>query len=137
MHPVLLQTPWLTLYTFGVLLAAAYLAALGWMVRDGRRAGLDPDTLMSLGVWAIVGALAGAKALLIVRSYGDYLARPAELWSRSTLGSAGDFYGGVIGGLISSPLFFFFPSPIPPWRAAGGFSPPLSLGSGVWQELAV
>ena len=38
MHPVLLTTPFFTLYTFGVLLAAAYLSALGWMVRGARRA---------------------------------------------------------------------------------------------------
>ncbi len=131
MHPVLLQTPWLTLYTFGVLLAAAYLAALGWMVRDGRRAGLDPDALMSLGVWAIVGALAGAKALLIVRSYGDYLARPAELWSRSTLGSAGDFYGGFIGALIASAIFFWRHSEMPVWRAADVCAAAIALGQAI------
>jgi hypothetical protein len=32
-HPILLTTPFFTLYTFGVLLAAAYLAALAWTVR--------------------------------------------------------------------------------------------------------
>src|SRR5438093_1103642 len=59
MYPRLLTTPFLTVHTFGVLLAAAYLAALGWTVRGARRAGLDPDAIMSLGIWAIVGALVG------------------------------------------------------------------------------
>jgi len=60
-HPRLLITPFLTIRTFGVLLSLAYLAALGWVIRGARRAGLNADALTSLGVWAIVGALLGAK----------------------------------------------------------------------------
>ena len=68
MHPILFPTPFFTIYTFGVLLAAAYLSALWWVVRGARRQGLDADEFMSLGTWAIVGALLGAKALLMVRA---------------------------------------------------------------------
>src|SRR5262249_22300456 len=101
MHPVLLTTPYFTLYTFGVLLAAAYLSALAWVGRSAPRAGLDPEALTSLGVWAIVGALLGAKALLVLRSAGEYIARPSELLSMSLLSSAGDFYGGCVRALVA------------------------------------
>src|SRR5262245_56283670 len=100
MYPILLRTPYFTIYTFGVLLAAAYLSALAWMVRSARRSGLNPDLFTSLGMWAIIGALVGAKALYVLRSAVDFVARPSELWS--VLSSAGDFYGGFIGGLIAS-----------------------------------
>src|SRR5437764_9339785 len=113
MHPVLLRTPFFTIYTFGLLLAAAYLTALGWTVRGARRQGFDADAFTSLGMWAIVGALLGAKALLIVRSAGDYLATPSDLFSPAVLSSAGDFYGGFIGGLIPSALHFWRPPAVP------------------------
>jgi CubicO group peptidase (beta-lactamase class C family) len=43
-------TPYFTLYTFGVTLAAAYLASLWWLTRSARREGLDPDRVASLGL---------------------------------------------------------------------------------------
>src|SRR5258708_15384962 len=107
MHPRLLTTPFYTLHTFGVLLAAAYLVALWWLTREGRREGLDPDALTSLGLWAIVGAILGAKALMIVRAFPEFAAAPSEIFSPSVLTSAGDFYGGVICALVASSLFFF------------------------------
>jgi phosphatidylglycerol:prolipoprotein diacylglycerol transferase len=129
MHPILLTTPFFTLYTFGVLLAASYLAALAWMVRGARRAGLDPDAMMSLGTWAIVGALVGAKALLAIRSPQEYLTSLADL--RSLVSSAGDFYGGFIGALIASAIFFRRQTQLPFWRAADVCAPAIALGQAI------
>lgn len=131
MHPVLLATPWLTIYTFGLLLAAAYLSALAWLRRGARQAGLDTDLLTSLGFWAIAGALVGAKLLLVLRSFPDYIAHPAELWSRSLWTSAGDFYGGFIGGLAASAVFFWRQPRVPLWRAADLCAPAIALGQAI------
>jgi len=97
MHPRLLTTPFFTLHTFGLLLASAYVAGFWWLMREGRREGLDGDALASLGLWAIAGAVIGAKALMIARALPEYAAAPSELFSLSVLTSAGDFYGGFIG----------------------------------------
>jgi phosphatidylglycerol:prolipoprotein diacylglycerol transferase len=128
MHPRLLTIPWLTIHTFGVLLAAAYLSALGWLMHGARRAGLNHDTVMSLGLSAIIGALVGAKALLVLRSIGDYVATPSELWSMSTLTSAGDFYGGFVGGLVAAAWFFWRHRDVPFWRVADLCAPAIALG---------
>jgi phosphatidylglycerol---prolipoprotein diacylglyceryl transferase len=130
-YPRLLVTPFLTIHTFGVLLAAAYLSALGWLVRGARREGLDADALMSLGFWAIGGALVGAKALLVLRSFGDYAATPSDLLSTSFLASAGDFYGGFIGGLIASFVFFRRHPAVPFWRSADLCAPAIALGQAI------
>jgi phosphatidylglycerol:prolipoprotein diacylglycerol transferase len=130
-HPRLLTTPWFTLRTFGALLALAYLSALGWLLRGARRRGLNADAVMSLGMWAIMGALVGAKVLLIVRSAGDYLAHPSELWSMSLIASAGDFYGGFIGGLVASALFFWRHRELPFWPVADLAAPAIALGQAI------
>jgi phosphatidylglycerol:prolipoprotein diacylglycerol transferase len=130
-YPRLLTTPFYTLHTFGVLLAAAYLAALWWLVRSGRRAGLDPDTLSSLGFWAIFGAILGAKALMVVRSFPDYAANPSELFSRSFLTSAGDFYGGFIGGVVASIIFFRLNPSLSFWPLADLCAPAIALGQAI------
>jgi phosphatidylglycerol:prolipoprotein diacylglycerol transferase len=129
MHPILLTTPFFTLYTFGVLLAAAYLTALAWTVRGARRAGLDPDEMSALGMWAIVGALIGAKALLAIRTPQDTLTSLSAL--RSLVSSAGDFYGGFIGALIASAIFFRRHPQVPFWRAADVCAPAIALGQAI------
>lgn len=105
MHPRLLTTPFFTVHTFGLLLAAAYVAAFWWLTREGRREGLDVDALASLGFWAIAGAIIGAKVLMIVRDLPEYAAAPLDLFSLSVLSSAGDFYGGFVGALIAEMDF--------------------------------
>jgi phosphatidylglycerol---prolipoprotein diacylglyceryl transferase len=131
MHPILFTTPFFTLYTFGLLLACAYLAALWWLNREGRRGGFDVDTLMSLGLWAIAGAIVGAKALMIVRALPEYVTAPSEIFSRSVLASAGDFYGGFIGALVASAVFFKRHPRLPFWRAADLCGPAIALGQAI------
>jgi phosphatidylglycerol:prolipoprotein diacylglycerol transferase len=126
-----LTTPFYTLHTFGVLLAAAYLAALWWLVRSGRRSGIDPDTLSSLGFWAIFGAILGAKILMVIRSFPDYAANPGELFSRSFLTSAGDFYGGFIGGVVAAIVFFRLNPSLSFWPLADLCAPAIALGQAI------
>jgi phosphatidylglycerol:prolipoprotein diacylglycerol transferase len=131
MHPRLFTTPFFTLHTFGLLLAAAYMAAYWWLLREGQRTKQDVDALSSLGLWAIVGALIGAKALMIVRDWPLYAAAPSELFSVSTLTSAGDFYGGFLGALAASAIFFRRHPRLPFWRAADLCGPAIALGQAI------
>ena len=128
MYPRLLTTDFFTLYTFGVLLAAAFLAALWWTVRAAKREGLDPGRVMSLGLWAIVGAIVGAKVLMVARNFPQYLAAPSELWSLSFLESAGDFYGGFLGALAACAVYFWRHPELPAWQAADVCAPAIALG---------
>ena len=131
MYPRLLTTPYFTLRTFGVLLASAYAAAYWWLLREGRRQHLDEDALASLGVWAIVGAIVGAKALMVLRTLPEYLSAPSEIFSLSLLVSAGDFYGGFLGALLASALFFRRHPQLPFWRVADICGPAIALGQAI------
>ena len=130
MHPRLLTTPFFTIHTFGILLATAYLAAFWWLMREGRRDRIDVEALSSLAFWAIVGAIIGAKALMVVRDLPAYLSSPAAAFSSSVLMSAGDFYGGFIGALVASALFFQRHS-LPFWRTADLCGPAIALGQAI------
>jgi phosphatidylglycerol:prolipoprotein diacylglycerol transferase len=127
MFPRLLTTPVFTLHTFGVLLAAAYLTALWWLMRGARRERLNPDLLASLGMWAIAGAIVGAKVLLAVRSLDSL----SEFFSLSLLTSAGDFYGGFLGGLVGAALFFRLHPELLFWQAADLCAPAIAIGQAV------
>jgi phosphatidylglycerol---prolipoprotein diacylglyceryl transferase len=128
-HPRLLTTPYFTIPTFGVLLAAAYLAAFGWLVLGARRAKVDVNAVMDLGLWSIIGALIGAKTLLFLRTWRDFAADPSLLWSLLT--SAGDFYGGFIGGLVAAGIFFGRHRLLPFWQLADLCAPAIALGQAI------
>jgi len=128
-HPRLLTTPFFTVHTFGVLLAAAYLTSLWWLLRGAKRTNVDVEAVTSLGTWAIVGAIAGAKLLLIARSIGDYSWTAADL--KSILTSAGDFYGGFIGGVAASAIYFWRHSNLRFWVVADLAAPAIALGQAI------
>ncbi len=131
MYPRIFTTPYFVLHTFGVFLAAAYFAALWWLLRGARREEIDSERVSALGLWLIIGAIVGAKALMVARSFQDYLANPADLWSLATLQSAGDFYGGFIGALIAALAFFARHREIPRWRIADLSGPAIALGQAI------
>lgn len=131
MYPRLLVTPYFTLHTFGLLLAAAYGAALFWVIRSAKREGLDADRVMSLCFWAIGGALVGAKALLVLRNISDYTTNPAQLFSKGLLESAGDFYGGFLGALVAVAIFFWRNPDLGVWRLSDLCAPAIALGQGI------
>ena len=71
MYPRLFEVPapWIgtiTVYTYGVLLAAAYLLGLKFAMVRAKARGLDAVRVLDLGIYIIISALVGAKLLLLV-----------------------------------------------------------------------
>ena len=64
-----------------LLLAAAYLAGLQLALFRARRAGLDANKVLDLGIWVIVSALVGAKLLLVVIDFRYFVEHPGEIFS--------------------------------------------------------
>jgi len=86
MHPRLLELPWtiprfgtVAVYTYGVLLAAAYLLGLQFALKRAKARHLDSTRVMDLGIYIIISALVGAKLLLLVTDFQTFRSNPAEL----------------------------------------------------------
>src|ERR687885_857988 len=94
MHPRLFELGPLTVYTYGVLLAAAYLVGLKLAIVRAKSHGLDQTRVLDLGIYIIISALVGAKLLLLVTDYSTFRADPRELLTLAR--SGGVFYGGLI-----------------------------------------
>ena len=60
------------IYSYGVLLAAAYLLGLQFALVRARARGLDAQRVMDLGIWIIISALVGAKLLLLVVDFRQF-----------------------------------------------------------------
>lgn len=125
MHPILFEIGGFPVYTYGVLLAAAYLLGLQFALMRSKTRGLDANRVMDLGIWVIVAALVGAKAMLLLVDFDTYRSRPAELWT--LLRSGGVFYGGLIAAVLTA-LFYLRRHRMPVWTVTDVFAPGIALG---------
>ena len=131
MHPVLFETEtWFghwTVYSYGVLLAVAYISALLLAVSRARRAGVDASRVMDLGVYLIIAALVGAKLMLVLVDVRYFAAKPDALLSVAVLRAAGVFYGGLLAAFFVA-LWLVRRYSLPLWTTADLFAPGIALG---------
>ena len=125
MHPILFELGPITIYTYGVLLAAAYLLGLWMAARRARHAGLDSNKVLDLGIWVIIAALVGAKALLFVVDFQHF----TSSWQEFTtlLRSGGVFYGGLIAAVVVC-IHQLRKHKLPLWTSGDLFAPGIALG---------
>ena len=125
MHPILFHIGSWPVYSYGVLLALAYLVALQLAVVRARRRGLDGTKVMDLGIYLIIAALVGAKLMLVVVDFDYFWAQPRELLSLVRAG--GVFYGGLLAALgVAILLVRRYDLRI--WTVADLFAPGIALG---------
>jgi phosphatidylglycerol:prolipoprotein diacylglycerol transferase len=131
MYPRLLELPDLpllgaaTIYTYGVLLAAAYLVGLKLAMVRARARGLDQTRVLDLGIYIIISALVGAKLLLLITDLDTYTSNPRELVSLAR--SGGVFYGGLILAVVVA-LLYIRRIGLPLWTTCDVFAPGIALG---------
>src|SRR5437870_10806430 len=125
MHPRLFELGPITVYTYGVLLAAAYLFGLQLARVRAKQRGLDANRVLDLGIYIIISALVGAKLLLLVTDYRSFTADPRELLTLAR--SGGVFYGGLIVAVIVA-LWYIRRVGLPLWTTCDVFAPGIALG---------
>jgi phosphatidylglycerol:prolipoprotein diacylglycerol transferase len=125
MFPRLLELGPLTVYSYGVLLAAAYLLALFFAVRRATAMGLDGDRVLDLGIYIIISALVGAKLLLLIVDFDYFRRQPAELWTLAR--SGGVFYGGLVLAFLVA-LWYVRKHRLAIWPIADAIAPAIALG---------
>ena len=123
MHPILFEIGNWPVYSYGVLLAAAYLAGLQMAVVRARRVGLDGTRVMDLGIYLIIAALVGAKLMLVAVDFDYFRSQPREMLSLVRAG--GVFYGGLILSTIVG-LLLVRRYKLPVWRVARDLRDPVS-----------
>jgi phosphatidylglycerol:prolipoprotein diacylglycerol transferase len=128
MHPRLFELGPVTVYTYGVLLAVAYLAGLQLATARARSRGLEPSRVLDLGIIIIVAAIVGAKVLLFAVDFDFYWSHPAEIFSLAR--SGGVFYGGLIAAVLVS-FWYLRRHAMPLWATCDVFAPGIALGHAI------
>src|SRR6266478_9379878 len=125
MYPRLLELGPITVYTYGVLLAAAYLFGLQLARVRARARGLDANRVLDLGIYIIISALIGAKLLLLITDFRAFTSNPRELLTLAR--SGGVFYGGLILA-VTVALVYIRKAGLPLWTTTDVFAPGIALG---------
>lgn len=125
MHPILFEIAGFPVYTYGVLLAAAYLLGLQFALVRARARGLDANRVMDLGIWIIISALVGAKLLLLIVEWETFTRDPKEILT--LLRSGGVFYGGLVAA-VTVALWYLKRHRLPMWTVTDVFAPGIALG---------
>src|SRR6266576_627378 len=125
MYPRLFELGPITVYTYGVLLAAAYLLGLKLAMSRAKARGLDANRVLDLGIYIIISALIGAKLLLLITDFRAFTADPRELLTLAR--SGGVFYGGLILA-VAVALWYIRRVGLPLWTTCDVFAPGIALG---------
>jgi len=125
MYPRLFELGPITVYTYGVLLAAAYLLGLKLAMTRAKARGLDDARVLDLGIYIIISALVGAKLLLLITDFHTFTSDPRELLTLAR--SGGVFYGGLILA-VTVALWYIRKIGLPLWTTCDVFAPGIALG---------
>jgi phosphatidylglycerol:prolipoprotein diacylglycerol transferase len=124
-YPQLFSLGPITVYTYGVLLAASYLLGLRLAMSRARRWGLDANRVLDLGIYIIIAALIGAKLMLLVVDFDQFRRSPGELLTLAR--SGGVFYGGLLLA-VGVAFWFIAKHRMPFWTTCDIFAPGIALG---------
>jgi len=124
-YPELFSIGPVTVYSYGVLLAVSYLVGLRLAMWRAKRWGLEANRVLDLGIYIIIAALIGAKALLLVVDFDQFRQSPAELLSLAR--SGGVFYGGLIVAVLVA-FWYIHRHGMAFWTTCDVFAPGIALG---------
>lgn len=127
MLPILFQFGPLTIYSFGVFMALAAIAAT-WVVQSElKRKGYNPELASTMVFAAAIGGLVGARILFIFEEWSNFLRSP---WDYIFTGAGFTWYGGLLGGVLGV-TWVVLKNNIPWPKAADIAAPALAVGYGI------
>jgi phosphatidylglycerol:prolipoprotein diacylglycerol transferase len=89
---------------YGILMATAIVVGLWWGHRQARRDGLPADDLISVGQWAILAGLIGARVYEVIFNwdyYGQYPSKIPAVWEGGLAIHGGLIVGPLVGVLLA------------------------------------
>jgi phosphatidylglycerol:prolipoprotein diacylglycerol transferase len=125
MLPKLLQLGPVTIHSYGVLLATGFFVGIILAIRQAKKEGIKPDTVLDLGLLIILSSLVGGKILEIIINYKYYFKNPKEIITSLRFG--GVYYGGLILAVLISLLYLWWKK-LPVWKICDIFAPSIALG---------
>ena len=109
MHDILFRiSDRFAIHSYGVMAMIGFLAALLVARWRARRAGLVPDEITDIGVWALLAGIVGSRIVYILQNTDYFFDTRRRGWSVFDLFKIWQgglvFYGGLIGAMVVTLL---------------------------------
>ena len=128
MHPILIQIGHFSVYSYGAMFALGFAAAFFLIVRNAPRYNFEKDTIGNLLFAALLGGIAGARALYVLLHISYYMRHPLEILNLTRGGLV--WYGGNLGGLAAF-VWYAAKRKLKIWNAADLFVPYIALAQSI------
>lgn len=102
MQPILFELGPIAIHAYGVFMTSAFLAGMGWAVREARQRELDHTRVPIISLLVLAGAIVGARSLYVLIDFSYFANNPLEIFAF--------WHGGLVfsGGLLVGALFGFW-----------------------------
>ncbi|HEY3374337.1 MAG TPA: prolipoprotein diacylglyceryl transferase [Candidatus Aquicultor sp.] len=128
MLPVLFKIGPLTIHTYGVAMAIAFLVAVILIRSEAKRKGFNPDIAYDIVLFAMIGGILGARIVYVIDFWSEFASNVAQIFAIWQGGLV--FYGGLIGGALAVVGYVKLRK-LPVGKIADMVAPSLALGSAI------
>ena len=125
MHPILLKLGPLSVYSYGVMVAAGFSVVAFLVYRRAPKFGVDRDAMIDYLVLALASGVVGARILYVLLNFGYYRANPIEILNLSKGGLV--WYGGFATTILAS-IWWTKRRGVDFWSVADLLAPYIALG---------
>jgi phosphatidylglycerol:prolipoprotein diacylglycerol transferase len=128
MYRYLLKLGPLTIYSYGAMLALAFIAGTFFAAFRARKQAIDPNRIIDLSLVIVLTSIIGARLLFVALNLRFYKNNPLDIFKVWEGGLV--FYGGFILAFVSV-VYFLKKNKLAVWKVADIFSAPLALGMAI------
>jgi len=109
-------------------LAVAFVISVLFILKDAKKEGLDPGSMLDCVVIILLSGVLGGRLLFVAINWKEYLSFPGRilLLHEGGLAFQGALAGAVVGGLFAARA-----KHIPFWKGADVFAPYIALGQAI------
>lgn len=126
MFPTIYQHGSLGFHSWGLMVMLGFIMAFVFVSRRVPRVGIDPDRMVGLYLWAVIGGLLGSRLLhFTMAEPALFFSNPLVFFDMDEGGFA--FYGGVIGGAAAG-VGYAWRHKLPRWKIADIAAPSIMIG---------
>ncbi|MFA4889530.1 MAG: prolipoprotein diacylglyceryl transferase [Candidatus Omnitrophota bacterium] len=128
MHPIICTIGPFTLYSYGLMLAIAFLAGSRLACIQAKKEKICPDAVFNLLFIAFFSGIIGARIFYIAGHLADYLADPKEIFMLQHGGLS--WFGGLLFGIIAA-VYYLKKHALAKYKILDLIAPFIALGQAI------